>query len=261
MSLACLGMMAACLLAKLPETDPSFCRPLYRPECGVLGPAERYDPQPGDIFLATDRALWSRVGHRIAGGRGVHHSGIVFALPDGRMGLVEAGPFNGLTIDVLDPYRHMAAHVAAGTCVWVRRRRVPLTPDQSARLTAFILAQEGKPFATARMLAQATPFRTRGALRTWFIGKPHGGDRKRYFCSELVVESCVAAGLMDGDTARPSATLPRDLYFGRSRNPYLDRHLVMDPFWLPPARWIPSPLGPSGATIAPPEGLPCWPGR
>ena len=29
---------------------------------------------------------------------------------------------------------------------------------------------------------------------------------------------------------------PRDLFFGRSRNPYIDRHLDMSA-WAPPARW------------------------
>jgi hypothetical protein len=45
---------------------------------------------------------------------------------------------------------------------------------------------------------------------------------------------------MDAATARPAATYPRDLYFGRSLNLYLDRHLCLDE-WQPPARWTDCP--------------------
>jgi hypothetical protein len=198
-------------------------------------PAVPYVPQPGDIFLATDQALWARAGHWIAGGAGVHHSGITFRRSDGRMGLVEAGPFNSVWVEVMDPVEHMRDHVRAGDKVWVRRRRVPLTDWQSAQLTAFLERQEGKPFAVLRLMGQVTPFRSRGPLRTRFVGKAHG-NRDEWFCSELVTESCVAARLMDAATARPAATYPRDLFFGRSFNLYLDRHLCLDE-WEPPARW------------------------
>jgi hypothetical protein len=63
-------------------------------------------------------------------------------------------------------------------------------------------------------------FRCRGPIRTNWLCKPHG-DRRRYFCSELVMEACVAAGLVDNNRARPAATYPRDLFFGRSTNPFL----------------------------------------
>jgi len=120
--------------------------------------------------------------------------------------------------------------------VWIRRRAVPLTQDESARLTQFALAQDGKWFALQRLGVQLTVFRTRGPLRTRFVGKPHG-DRHSYFCSELVMEACVAAGLIDRAIARPSATYPRDLYLDCSLNPYINRTLKLAPCWDPPARW------------------------
>jgi hypothetical protein len=223
-----------------------LCRPAFCLDGDLRGPARPYVPQPGDIFLATDQALWARVGHWLAGGAGVHHSGIVFRRSDGRMGLIEAGPFNSVRIEVMDPIDHMRQHVCAGDKVWVRRRCVPLTAEQSACLTAFVERQDGKPFAVGRMLRQVTPVRTRGPVRTWFVGGPHG-DRDRFYCSELVVESCVAAGLMDCQTARPSATYPRDLFFGRSINWYLDTHLCLDG-WDPPARWVEGCLTPGPAS-------------
>ena len=142
---------------------------LYRPAFSLddepCGPAEPYVPQPGDIFLATDQALWARAGHWFAGGGGVHHSGIMFRRSDGRIGLIEAGPFNSIEVEVMDPIEHMMAHIKAGDKVWVRRRHVPLTAEQSTALTTFLERQVGKPFAVLRLLGQVTPLRSRGPLR------------------------------------------------------------------------------------------------
>jgi hypothetical protein len=85
------------------------------------------------------------------------------------------------------------------------------------------------------MFGQLTIFRSRGDWRTEYVGGPHG-DRFSYFCSELVSEACVAAGLLDCETTRPAAMYPRDLFFGRSTNAYIDKHLDMSA-WAPPARW------------------------
>ncbi len=236
------ALILTCLAAGGPAPESSVAQPAFCLDDVIRGPLESYVPQPGDIFLATDESFWLRLGHAVVGGAGVHHSGYIFARADGRLGLIEAGPFNELVTRIMDPYQHMSNHVARGTIVWVRRRRVPLTAEQSARLTAFASVQEGRRFALARGLSFMTPFTRRGKLRTPFVGRVHG-DRPRFFCSELVVESFVAAGLMECATARPSATLPRDLFFGRSGNPYLDRHLNMDAGWYPPTRWLPGPPG------------------
>jgi hypothetical protein len=243
--MACLIISLLCAtppaVTDVPPPQGSYLyRPAFTLDDDLRCPAEPYVPQPGDIFLATDQARWARAGHWIAGGAGVHHSGIMFRRSDGRVGLIEAGPFNSVVVEVMGPVEHMSAHVRAGDKVWVRRRRVPLTAEESARLTAFAERQEGKPFAVLRLLGQVTPLRSRGPLRTWFVGGPHG-DRDRFFCSELVVELCVAAGLMDCATARPAATYPRDLFFGRSFNLYLDKHLCLDD-WCPPARWAECPI-------------------
>ena len=68
------------------------------------------------------------------------------------------------------------------------------------------------------------------------------GDQDRYFCAELVMESCVAAGLLDAETTRPSATYPRDIFFGHSKIRYLDQHLPLEcAGWCVPARWTNCP--------------------
>jgi hypothetical protein len=137
---------------------------------------------------------------------------------------------------VLEALPHMFTYEQEGR-VWVRPRACPLTPEQSARLTEFAMTADVKQFAVGRLGGQLTPFRSRGPLRTAFMGKPRGLNRDGYFCSELVVEACVYAGLMDPRTARPAATYPRDLYMDRSPNCYLNKHLKLYPDWDPPARW------------------------
>jgi hypothetical protein len=214
--------------------QPAFCI-----DDVLRGPAEAYLPQPGDIMLRLDGSVFWKVTHYMALAFDPNGSGIVFARPDGSLAVLEAGPNDTKFVGTLDLLPHLREYEAEGK-VWIRRRRVPLTPEQSCRLTEFALAEDGKRFALIRLGAQLTPFRTRGPLRTWFVGKPKG-DRFSYFCSELVSEACVYAGLLDPAKTRPSATYPHDLFFGRSWNPYLNCHLEINAGWCPPARWTCSP--------------------
>jgi hypothetical protein len=211
--------------------QPAFCI-----DDELRRPAEAYLPQPGDIVLRLDGSKFWRITHYMALAFDPNGSGIVVARPDGSLGMLEAGPNDCMWIRTLDLLPHLREYADAGK-VWIRKRRVPLTPDQSTSLTAFAVTQEEKLFALQRLGVQLTPFRTRGPIRTRFVGKPHGGNRISYFCSELVCEACVAAGLLDGERTRPSATYPHDLFFGRSWNPFIDKHLDVNAWWCPPARW------------------------
>ena len=226
-----------------PEPGPYLYQPSYCLDFCLRGPAMPYVPQPGDIVLATDGSVFWKVMHNLAGTGHPTHSAIVFARPDGTLAILEGGPHDTIFCRVLDWLPHLLSYEEEGR-VWIRRRAVPLTPEQSARLTEFAVAQDGKWFAVGRLALQLTPFRTRGPIRTAYVGKPHG-SRWSYFCSELVVEACVAAGLLDAATARPSATYPRDLFLDRSLNPYLNQHLQLVPCWDPPARWVSCPACPS----------------
>jgi hypothetical protein len=203
-------------------------------------PPEPYVPQPGDIMLRLDHSKFWRITHYMALAFDPNGSAIVFARPDGTLAVLEAGPMDTMWVRTLDLLPHLKEYTDIGR-VWIRRRRVPLTPEQSCRLTEFALAQDGKHFALFRLGVQLTPFRSRGPLRTYFMGGPHGGCRRSYFCSELVSEACVAAGLLDPARMRPSATYPRDLFYGRSFNLFLDRHLDINEGWFPPARWTDHP--------------------
>jgi hypothetical protein len=218
-----------------------LCVAAYAIDDAIREPVQRYVPQPGDIYMSTDRSWLINAGHRLAFSGQPNHSGIVIAMPDGKPAILEAGPFNGLKVEIGDLYRDLSHHDERTEKCWIRARKTPLTKEQSERLTAWAIAQNGKPFAALRMLRQLTPFRTRGPLRTFVLGTPKG-ERDRYFCSELVLETCVHVGLLSAETTRPSATYPEDLFFDRSKNRYLDTHFTLADGWHPPARWLSRPV-------------------
>lgn len=244
---------SAAAAAAVPISEPGLagylCEPAFSVDHLYRQPAKPYLPRPGDIFLATDERFVARWGH-VAGHSGApHHSGIVFALPDGRLALLEGGPYGSRFVRVLDlPYQ---LHTySAEKRVWIRQRTAPLIPEQSHRLTAFALATDGGHFANVRLWSQGNPLlRAKGPLRTPLFGRPFAahfdpanpeeGMRRRYFCSELVIEACVAAGLLPADTSRPASMYPRELFFGTSRVPYIRDNLDMSE-WAPPTRWTAS---------------------
>jgi hypothetical protein len=220
-----------------PDPFPGY---LYQPAFSIdelrREPAAPYWPQPGDIFFATDNDWLQIVGHRAAFSGPPHHSGLVIARPDGHMAILEAGPHNGIKVQWIDVIDHLRSYEVKNELVWIRKRKVPLTPEQSASLTEWAARQDGKEFAVIRIAGQVTPLRSRGPVRTWFVGGPHG-ERDSYFCSELCMESCVHAGLLEASKTRPSATYPRDIFFGDSLNPFLHYNMTINDSWEPPARW------------------------
>jgi len=210
--------------------------PSYCVDEDPSGAVEPYVPQAGDIFLATDRCKIIQAGHFLATSGAPHHSGIVITRADGSMGLLESGPFNCLHVVIGDLQENLEKHETRGEKIWIRRRRTPLSPAQNAEMTAWAMRQEGKWFAAGRMLMQLTPFRERGPLRTYVMGYPRG-EHASYFCSELVLETCVHVGLLAPETTRPTSTYPRDLFFDHSPNRFLNEHFSLAPDWYPPARW------------------------
>lgn len=221
---------------KPPPPGSYLWQPIFKEDEILRAPTREYVPQPGDIVLSADGSKFWLAMHRLAGTSHPTHSMIVVAMPDGRMGILEGGPHDTLKCRVLDALPHMFSYEAEGR-VWVRRRACPLTPEQSERLTEFALITNERDFSLRRLTVQLTPFRTRGPIRTAFVGKPNGPDRDAYYCSELVLEACVYAGLLDAQTTRPDATFPRDLFMDHSPNLYLNKHLKLAPAWDPPARW------------------------
>jgi hypothetical protein len=235
-----------CLLGSLTAARASpapfgyLYQPAYSLDARPRLPAEAYCPQPGDILLPSHQSLLWSIAHQIAGTGRPGHSAVVVALPDGTPAVLEAGSARKGAVVVLTPLRTWLAEYRGK--VWCRRRKTPITEDQSARLTEFALLNDKKCYAVLRLVAQLTPFRKRGYYRTTYIGRPHG-IRRTYYCSELVLEAMVYAGLLDPETTRPTATYPRDIFFDRSNIPHIDRHLGLACDWHVPAfwTWCPSP--------------------
>lgn len=238
--------------ASAPAGSPigSLYQPAFSVDYELRLPAQEYVPQPGDVFLATDERIVARVAHLTVHSGAPHHSGIVFALPDGSPALLEGGPDNSWYVRVLDLKQQLEFY-GSKKRIWIRQRAVQLTPEQSQRLTAFALAAADRQFAEARLVLQGYfVTRAKGPVRTAFVGRPHAahfdpaspdaGMRQRYYCSELVTEACVAAELLPADTTRPPSMYPRELFFGSSRIPYIRNHLDMSA-WHPPARWTLAP--------------------
>ena len=148
----------------LPKTIKDFgflYEPAFKLDYELSGPVRPYQPQPADMFMSTDKMAIIQWGHKVCGANAPHHSGIIIRKPDGQYCTLEAGPHNCLTVKVLDLTFSLSSYQAKGNSVWIRRRSVPLTPDQADKLAAFAMAQDGKRFALGRMLAQLTPLRSR----------------------------------------------------------------------------------------------------
>jgi hypothetical protein len=232
--------LCPCLLACLlgthvpPGDEPLLLRVPVRCADGttrkVLQP---YEPQPGDILLFS---YWRPINNLIsflAHSGGATHTGMVVRRPNGTLGLLEApgAPYPVMLSDLPSRMRYYHGRV------WVRRRRTPLGPEQSACLTAFACAQEGKPFDTGGMFAPVfkSPLRRPG---TGCAG-PEEIDPPAWFCSALTAAAGIAAGLIDPCVSRPQTTDPEDLK--------RDRLLDLSPGWEEPLRYQPCAARP-----------PCW---
>lgn len=237
--LACVVLSGLLAEADAPgQYDAGYlCAPAYAIDEDIRTPVQRYTPQAGDIYMSTDRSWIINLGHHLAFSGQPNHSGIVILMPDGKPAILEGGPFNGLKVEIVDLFYDLNHHAERTEQCWIRARKTPLTKEQSDDLTAFAINQCGKPFAARRMLRQMTPFRTRGPLRTYVMGTPNG-ERDRYFCAELVMESCVHCKILSKETTRPSATYPEDMFFDKSKNYFLNNHFTLADGWNPPARWI-----------------------
>src|SRR5262245_15659877 len=71
-------------------------QPAYKIDHELRGPARPYLPQPGDIIMAADTSKFWKLMHNLAGTGDPTHSMIVFAFPDGSLGILEAGPHDTL---------------------------------------------------------------------------------------------------------------------------------------------------------------------
>jgi hypothetical protein len=197
---------------------------------------EVYHPQAGDIVLFDQHSRVWDGGLKLCGSGPPDHSGVVVLLPSGEPVIMEVAADDGFLaglpvafFDTLARLQHFE-----GT-VWIRQLRNPPSQEQSARMTDFALAQVGKGYAAGRFLLQLTPFRARGSLRCRLFGKTEL-DRRRWICSELVVATETAGGLLDGSRCPANSIYPLDLLEDRSYD--------LSGNWRPAGVWSTSSSGP-----------------
>ena len=116
----------------------------------------------GDIILFDPcRIIWN-VLDALAGTQPPDHIGMVVALPDGRLALLESAPNAHLWVYLLDVPGRL--HTYKGR-ILVRPLRCPLSPEQSARLTGACARPGRETLRGLACMRQITPFRARGPLR------------------------------------------------------------------------------------------------
>lgn len=212
----CAAVLIGSLLGAVPAASPPRLWTTAQLPDGTPAPAQArpYAPRAGDLVFYHSHSLWWEVMFWVAGTAPPTHCGMVVSL-NGAPVLLESAPDDGAVggyrVCLLEANSRLENYDAS---MWVRRLKQPLTPEQSARLTQFAVAQEGKPYAIARIVFQITPFRARGPLRR-LLGKTDL-ERSTWICSELVAAGCAAAGLIDGANYPANAIYPRDLFEDRS---------------------------------------------
>ena len=109
----------------------------------------------------------------------------------------------------------------------VRRRKTPLTAEQSSRLTEFACAQVGKRFHLLGLLVPPVsfPFRVLSGPVD-----PNRLDRSKWICTSLLLRTCIAAGLICPDKINPEGACASDL----DSDVWLD----LSCGWNPPAAFV-----------------------
>ncbi|HEV3386158.1 MAG TPA: hypothetical protein VG097_15160 [Gemmata sp.] len=236
------------------------CGYLYQPAVDLHAiprlPAIKYAPKAGDVLLLSDPDPLFNVLYVVARSGKPGHSALVVTMPDGRLGMLESG-FSFTPWTRVTPLDY-CINVYAGH-VWVRQRETPLSSEQDRRLTEFAMMADGGEYNLRKFAMQLTLFRSRNPVVTRFAGKPVGPGHD-YMCVQIVVEALVHAGLVDAKTSRPEATFAQDLFYDRSRNPYIDRHPPLaGRGWGEPQLWTPLPgMALSGHNRPQPPAA--WPG-
>jgi hypothetical protein len=229
-------LLSAALMTGVPQQSAPYWflnQPAYSIDKAVRLPLTPYEPQAGDVVLFSDANFVWKAFYALAFTGTPGHSGMIVRMQDGLPGVIEAGYGDSVWVR-LTPLDKRLCEFKGTT--WIRRRKTPVTAEQSRVLTEFSEVIDGRRYSVTRLLMQLTPLSARGPIKTKFLGKPKG-IRNSYICSEAVVEGLVMAGLVDAETARPAATFPRDLFFDSSPNRYIDRHPPLLHGWEPPALW------------------------
>ena len=214
----CRSCLLICLTAFLVPTDRSFAADEATGYLKIEPKTDkakteiiRYAPREGDLVFYDDHSLMWTLLFAYAGTGSPLHMGIVVKKTDGSFAVLEAGPDDTVRVALLDLDKRLPQFDKdfAGN-ITIRRCKKELTKDQSAALTKFAHAQDGKRYAIGRLLLQGTWLRSRGPLRELVLGRTDL-DRDSWICSELCVAASVVAKLLDGKTIYANSTYRRDL--------------------------------------------------
>lgn len=175
-------------------------RPCY---AGYEEEREVYVPQAGDILVFRNSSVVARIAYYLTLSGGTTHVALVVARPDGSLSLLEAMP--GDPVAMGDICKRIRAYRGK---IGVRRRKVPLTAEQSTRLTQFACAQVGKPFHLLGLFVPPVSFPFRVISGPVDLHRLH---RSRWICTSLVLRTCLAAGLICPDRINPEGAVASDL--------------------------------------------------
>jgi hypothetical protein len=200
--------LTAALLGGLPDAPVGYLWFYRTDDRGQTSKAVvPYVPREGDMIFYDDQSKFWEFMYALAHTTPPYHCGIVVRKPTGELATLEAGPDDTLFVEICDILPRL--HHFKGI-IQVRRCKRGLTPEQSARLTAWAQAQAGKHYAWLRLALQITPLKTRGGplrrslARTYF-------DRHRWICSELNVAAAELVGLLDPAVLRATNVYPAEL--------------------------------------------------
>src|SRR5262245_9828949 len=190
-----------------------------------------YHPSEGDLVFYDDKSilwtalfLWAGTGPPL-------HMGIVVKKSDGTLAVLEAGPDDTVHVAILDVASRLPQFDKdfKGSKITIRRCKKELTKEQSAALTKFAEAQDGKRYAVLRLLLQGTCLRSRGPIRELFLAETVL-DRSSWICSELSVAAGTVAGLFP-KSVKANVTYPLDLVDNRRHD--------LSRIWQDAAVWSP----------------------
>ena len=218
-----LGLLAAPGYAECPAPAPPTML-LQGRSCrsGCNAGQEVYIPQAGDIILFRNPSFFARAAYYVTFSGGLTHVALVVARPDGRLCLLEATPKYGVIMgDLPTRVTQFTGQLS------VRRRITPLTPEQSASMSAFACAQVGKKFYYLAALAPPVSFPFRIFCKP--VDMQHL-ERSRWICTTLALRTCIAAGLIGTERINPEGTCPSDIA--------TDYLLDLSEGWYPPIRFV-----------------------
>lgn len=190
-----------------------------------------YAPREGDLVFYDDRSFFWTVLFTWVGSGPPLHMGIVVKKSDDALAILEAGPDDTVWVSLLDLDKRLRqfAQDYPGGAITIRRCKKALSKEQSAALTKFAHAQDGKRYAVGRLLLEGTCLRVRGPIRERVLGGTYL-DRDSWMCAELAVAAASRVKLIDGAAIKANATYPRDIVDNQRHD--------LRASWHDPAVWL-----------------------